>query len=129
MSHWKTYQNNVLKNTDLKMLQKAVENLGLGLDTSVKQITNAYGRDSVDMAFTKNGHVLSLGLKLNKNGVYELVGDQWGTGVDQAKLVNQIAQQYNKENIVSKLKKTSQYSIADITTNEKKEIEITVACL
>lgn len=129
MSHWMKFQNNVLKDTNMELLEKAVANLGLGLNHETKTIKNAYGTDKVDMALTKNGQVISLGFKMNKEGVLELVGDQWNTGVNQKTILNQIAQQYNKENIVQKIKKTSQYSIADITTNNKKEIEITVACL
>lgn len=129
MSHWMRFQNNVLKDTNMDLLEKAVANLGLGLDHNTKTIRNSYGTDKVDMALTKDGRVISLGFKRNEEGVLELVGDQWGTGVNQKRILNQIAQQYNKENIVQKIKKTSQYSIADITTNSKKEIEITVACL
>lgn len=129
MSHWKTYQNNVLKNTNMEIFKKAVENLGLQLDTTIKKVQNSYGKSDVDMGLRKNGSPISIGFKANKEGILELRGDFWGTGLSETNLLNQIAQQYNKEDIIKKLARTSQYSVTDVVTNKSGEIELTVACL
>lgn len=128
MSHWKKYTNNVLKGTNLEMFEKAINNLGYGLDKHQKEVKNSYGKEAVDMALTKGGRIISMGFK-EENGQLVMKGDTWGTSIDDTKFLNQIAQQYNKEMIVSRLKQTTQYNVSDIQTNQQGEIEITVACL
>ena len=130
MSHWRKFTNNVLKNTDMVIFERALSNLGYDVNHDIKRVQNAYGHANVDMALTKDGRVLSIGFRKDKE-TDDLVMecDTWLTGVNESTFMNQLAQQYNKENIVEKLKQTSQFSVTDIETNKKGEIEITVACL
>lgn len=129
MSHWKTYQNNVLKNTDIKIFSKALDNLGLKIDTSIKEVANSYGKNTVDLGLTKKGVPLSIGFKKVADGMLELRGDFWRSGLNEQTFMDQVAQQYNKEYITQKLRNNYNYNITDVITTNTGEIELTVACM
>ena len=102
MSVWKSVKNDVLgSNVNEKMLKAALEDLGIGLDTTVHNIRNSWGSDSCDAALTKNGKVTSMGIKWTAKKGIELVGDtfncNFGFGIrdkGQETLMDKIAQAY-----------------------------------
>jgi hypothetical protein len=107
MSVWKKIESNVLnKNVNEKMLIAALNDLGIGLDTTVKSIKNSYGSDTCDAALTKNGRVTSMGIRWTSKKGIELVGDtfncNFGMGIydkGQEKLMDKIAQAYQTRHI------------------------------
>ena len=107
MSVWKKIESNVLnKNVNEKMLIAALNDLGIGLDTTVKSIKNSYGSDTCDAALTKNGRVTSMGIRWTAKKGIELVGDtfncNFGMGIydkGQEKLMDKIAQAYQTRHI------------------------------
>lgn len=129
MSEWRKYENNFFKNIDIPTLEKAVKSLGLGIDTNVKEVRNYYGSSPVDLAFVKNNHVLSIGLKFEQDGNVALHGDFYATGIQETDFIDKLSQQYSKEMIVDKLSRTSNYSIESTTVNNQGEIELMVSCM
>lgn len=122
MSHWKKFTNNALTNTNMETLGAALAEMGLGLDTTVKYIQNAYSDAHVDMAVTRNGKTLTIGFA-DVNGTLELRGDFWTTGLSEANFLNELSQKYTKTDIVNKINR-SQYTVESVTENENGEIEI-----
>ena len=54
MSVWVKINNDVFgKNVNEKMLEAALQDLGIGLNKSVKSIRNSWGHETVDAALTK----------------------------------------------------------------------------
>ena len=102
MSVWKTIKNDVFgKNVNEKMLEAALQDLGIGLNKSVKSIRNSWGHETCDAALTKNGKITSMGIRWTKNKGLELVGDtfncNFGFGIrdkGQETLMDKIAQAY-----------------------------------
>jgi hypothetical protein len=102
MSVWKSIKNDVFgKNVNEKMLEAALQDLGIGLNKSVKSIRNSWGHETVDAALTKNGKITSMGIKWTKNKGVEFVGDtfncNFGHGIGdkgQEQLTNKVAQAY-----------------------------------
>lgn len=129
MSEWRMYENSFLKNTDYATLKTAAQNLGLDIDNTIKEVRNHYGSSRVDMAFVKDGKVLSIGLLINKDGLIELHGDFYGTGVSEKDFIDKLSQQYSKEMIINKISKTSNYSVESTSVNKNGEIELMVSCI
>ncbi len=102
MSHWVTLKNDCMKKTDIGMLTKALQDMGLGLDMNCKSVANSYGRSQVDMAVTKNGQVVSLGFQQNGEDL-ELKGDFYGSGVNEARFMDTVSQHYVKNKALSAL--------------------------
>jgi hypothetical protein len=126
MSHWKTFKSDVLANTRIDLLTKALTDMGVELDTSIKSIRNAYGNDQVDMGFKKDGHTIALGLKeVEKDGktFLELKGDFFATGLDEAAFIDRLSQAYQKERIIQTLTDNN-YTIDSCKVNNKGEVEI-----
>ena len=127
MSHWISYKNDILKNTRINMLEKALKEMGLELDCSIKSIRNAYGHETVNMGIRKNGELVSLGFKEVKNNndtFLELHGDFFNTGINQQDFMDTLSQYYTKNDIVDKIENNTSYDIESIETNEKGEFEI-----
>lgn len=127
MSHWITYKNDILKNTRKNMLEKALKEMGLELDCSIKSIRNTFGHETVDMGIRKNGEFVSLGFKEVKNGndvFLELHGDFFNTGINQQNFMDTLSQYYTKNDIVDKIENNTSYDIESIETNENGEFEI-----
>ena len=123
MSHWVKYENKTFENTNMKLLSKAMRTLGYGLDNTCKSIRNAWGESQCDCAITKNNKVLSLGFKKNDKNILELVGDFYGTGVDENTFLDKVAQQYQSERIQNVLK-DNRWEIENVTKNKNNEIVI-----
>ena len=126
MSIWVKCQNDILKNTDTEILARALKNLDLELDYAVKHVANTWGKSNVDMAIRKNGQLLPIGFKQEGERL-TLHGDFFMTGLNEQKFLNQVAQQYTKEDIVEKLSRTSDFAVTDVVTTENGEIELTVS--
>lgn len=102
MSIWQTVKNDVLgKNVSEKMLEAALNDLGIGLNKNIKTIRNSWGHDTCDAALTKDGKTTSMGIRWTKNKGIELVGDtfncHFGHGIGdkgQQQLTDKIAQAY-----------------------------------
>ena len=132
MSVWKKVSNNNLaKNVDMEVLDKALQNLGGRLDWNVKTVKNGYGSDSCDAGIfnIEENRMTALGILVNKNNGIELVGDTWRSGLStdgkQQELLNAISQQYAKEKYTSLLQQTG-YVVE--TTMKDGKIELVGTC-
>lgn len=124
MSHWVKYENKTFENTNIKILAKAVQNLGYKLDAKCKKIQNSWGDSVVDCALAKqDGTIMSLGFKKNNKNILELVGDFFATGIDEKTFLDCVAQQYQAERIKRMLEE-NRWTIENITTNNNDEIVI-----
>ena len=129
MSHWKTFKNDVLTNSREDILRKALAEMGVELDTSIKSITNPWGHEKVDMGFKKDGKEIALGFKeeTNADGSKTLVlkGDFYSTGLVEAEFMDKVSQCYTKNDIIDKIENRTSYTIEGTpTVNENGEIEI-----
>ena len=129
MSVWKQIKSEVLKkNVNKKMLESTLKSMGIGLDYSVKNIKNAYGTDTCDAALVKNNKVTSMGIRFNKQKGIELVGDIWGTGLGkhlgQEDLMNEIAHNYQVNNVKKQLMYSNWNIENEVTKNGKTVIEL-----
>lgn len=129
MSIWKKVISDVLASgVSAKMLEETLNEMGIGLDYSIKNLKNSYGRDTCDAAFTKDGRVLSLGIKFNKDKGIELIGDIWGTnlGIDgkQEALMDKIAHNYQVNNVKEQVQKNNWFIENQYVENGKTVIEI-----
>ena len=126
MSVWKKISRDVLsEDVNRKLLAEALEDMGIKLNSSIKQLKNGYGSDTCDAAFIKNGRLLSLGIRYTAKGGIELVGDIWGTGLGkdgtQESLMNLIAHNYQVKHIKDQLEYTS-WNIEEETTIDGKTV-------
>lgn len=129
MSHLTTYKNNSLLNTKREMLEASLKELGIELDFKNNTIKNTWINEKVDAAMIYQGKRIAVGLNFvtNEAGDEEVVvaGDFWGTGLNQADLTNQIAQTYQKNNIIDKCR-SQRWFVEDsaVTTKENGDIVI-----
>lgn len=132
MSHITTYKNNSLKNTNKEMLEKSLNEIGIQIDFNNKQIRTdrwSWGTQDVDAVLMRGTEVLPAGLKfsINEEGdeQVEFVGDLWGYDISQEKIMNQLAQHYQKNFIVQKCEEQGWHiNESDIKTNENGEMVI-----
>jgi hypothetical protein len=129
MSVWKKIESKVLEaGVDRNILELALGDMGISLDNGVKEIKNGFGKDSVDAALVYRGKVTSMGLRYNKQGGVQLVGDIWGTGLGtdgkQEGLMDKIAHNYQKRNIVTSLENNGWTIENTQTVNGKTVIEV-----
>lgn len=106
MSHWKKFETDTLSDVRKDLLVKALEEMGLGMNEEINHIFNTWGNEKVDAALTKDGQPLSLGFNFKKEGgktKLELTGDFFGTGLNEAAFLNQLAQYYQKHNALEQL--------------------------
>ena len=128
MSHWKTFKNDCLTNTRMEILSKALQEMGVELDTSIKSIRNTWGHEQVDMGFKRNGQAIALGFKEIPNAdgstTLELRGDFYSTGLREADFIDKVSQAYTKNDIIDKIENRTSYTIESTTMNENGEVEI-----
>lgn len=121
MSHWKKFNSNVLENTNKDLLQVALKEMDLTMDTSINSIRNTWGNETVDAGLVKNGSPISLGFNFTKNeeGVeqLELTGDFYSTGLNERGFIDKLAQVYQKHNIVDKCEQQG-WSIDEINVDD-----------
>ena len=127
MSHWKTFTNDALTNTNVGLLGKALKEMGVDLDTSIKSIKNTWGYEEVDMGFKKDGKTIALGFK-QVGQKLELKGDFYGTGLRESDFMDRVCQVYTKEDIINKINTQTQYTVDSMQTNENGDIEILAYC-
>lgn len=126
MSHWRQHKSNVLEDVNMDMLAKACKDIGVGMSTSTKNISNSWGKESVDAAITKNGKTLALGFVFETvagKTSLKLTGDFYGTGLDEATFIDRLAQQYMKHKATAALEDEG-FTIDSLETNANGEIEI-----
>ena len=122
MSHWKTFTNDALKDTDMDILERALGQMNVQLDTNVKSISNPGGKEAVDMGFITRGNVIPLGFK-ESDGNLQLKGDFYSTGLREETFMNELSQLYTKEKIIKQLEE-ARYTIESVELNEQSEYEI-----
>lgn len=127
MSHWRKYQAEVLKDVDKDILKKALANMGLEMDESIKVVDNAYGSDKVDAAIKKNGKVIPIGFQFQEgedgNTRVDVTGDFHGTGLNENTFVDELSQEYQKENVIEQCESQG-WVVDEVNVNENGEIEI-----
>lgn len=123
MSHWKKFTNDVLTNTKTETLRTSLAEMNVELDTTIKQISNTWGKEPVDMGFKHNGRVIALGLKDVGEGKMELRGDFYGTGLNESQFMDKLSQTYQKHNIQEKLQLAG-WSIDEVSVDANGEILI-----
>lgn len=127
MSCYRRYTCDVLKNVDKELLNKAMRELGCELDWNVNKITWRHGNDgdTVDAAFSDN----HLGIIMNgdEEGHLKVVGDFWMTGLKEKTFVDNLAQQYQKHNVIQQIEQSG-YLVESTEQNQAGEIEIMAYC-
>lgn len=127
MSVWKKFESNALKDTEVGYLEKALAEMKLGLDHSIKNISNTWGQEEVDMALTRNDSVLPLGFKVMQEGKHtnlELRGDFYATGLKEKTFMDNLSQKYQKERIKDKLELNG-WTVDEEYNEETKKVELT----
>ena len=129
MSHWVKKHTEVLDNVKKPILKDALKEMGKGFDESVKEIKNPWGHEFVDAALLDNGVITNLGFnfipKENETEKFklELVGDFYGTGLNENKFMTQLSQMYQKHNVLNALEEQN-WDVEDINTNNQGELVI-----
>jgi len=102
MSCWRTYTCDVLKDVSMDMVEAALRRMNLDIDTNIKHVTGRYERGSSDCdgVLVKNNQMIDMGVILNDGtGHLQLVGDFWGTGLNEATFQDELARAYQRINI------------------------------
>ncbi|PTY93000.1 DUF1257 domain-containing protein [Heyndrickxia sporothermodurans] len=126
MSHWRKFEADVLKDINKDLLAKAVKDLGVEMNESIKNIRNTWGNETVSAGLVKDGRPIALGFNFkNRNGKVELElsGDFFGTGLDERTFIDRLAQAYQKHNAIEKLEMQG-WNIDEMNVNDKGEIVI-----
>ena len=126
MSHWRSHKSNVLEDVNMDMLRKACADIGVGMDTNTKSISNSWGKETVDAAITKNGKTLALGFVFETAAgktALKLTGDFYSTGLDEATFIDRLAQQYMKYKATAALEAEG-FTVDSIDLNTSGNIEI-----
>jgi len=127
MSCWRTYSCEALKNVDKELAKKALEQMGVQVDETVKFIDAPYAvsevkSGNVDAGFIKNGNAVPVGvIWKNADGLMEIVGDFWRTGIDEEEFMNTVAGNVMKatlENQLELMGYTIDESVAEETEDE-----------
>ena len=104
MSCWRTYTCDVLKNVDKSIVEEALKEMNLGLDTSRTVVHGYYeGRSSAcdGVLINRSGDTVDVGIIFNdETGHLQIVGDFWNTGLDAQEFQDSLAQTYQKINIM-----------------------------
>ena len=116
MSHLTSFKNKTLINTEDCLLQKSFEEIGLQIDFDKKKIETqswSWKVANVDAVLMQDGKELPIGLKFSRtsNGdkEVEIIGDFWGTGLNQEQVTNKLAQFYQKNHIIKKCEEQGWY--------------------
>ena len=132
MSCWRTYSCEALKNVDKELAKKALEQMGVQVDETVKFIDAPYAvsevkSGNVDAGFIKNGNAVPVGvIWKNADGLMEIVGDFWRTGIDEEEFMNTVAGNVMKATLENQLELMG-YTI-DEATLEETETEFVGEC-
>lgn len=114
MSHWVTYKNDVLVDTDLDCLKRTLKNMEYNVYDDVKSIQNTWGSAKVDFAFgLKDANRTTLGFKeifKNSSRQLELRGDFFATGINKSTFMDNLAQKYQEQHILDTLEKNQWYT-------------------
>ena len=129
MSHWRTFKTNVLSDVSMPTLERALQQMGLGIDHTVKQVKNSFGHSQVDAALTKQGRALSIGFAFDQeNGKMSLTlhGDFWATGVNEQGFMDKLSQHYQRFHIEEKARQQG-WSIESVTETAEGKQEMILA--
>lgn len=130
MSHLSTYSNEALGNVKEDLLCKSFGEIGLSLDFNKKQISTdkwAWKTQEVSAVFMQGTKELPIGIKFTQKAdgtqSCEIVGDFYGTGLNEREVNNKIAQYYSKNHIMDKCESQGWRVDADsIRENEEGQI-------
>lgn len=103
MSCWRSYTCDVLKNVDKSIVEEALKEMNVGLDTSQTRVYGRYENRSseCDGLLMLNGEAIDVGIVFNdETGHLQLVGDFWGTGLNAQEFQDSLSQTYQKINIM-----------------------------
>lgn len=104
MSCWRTYTCDVLKSVDKAIVVEALKRMGLDFNDTVKTVTGRYESrtSSCDGVIMKDGKVIDMGIILNDGtGHLQLVGDFWGTGLNEVTFQDELSRAYQRINILA----------------------------
>lgn len=102
MSHWSSYKIKI-DHIKASILERACQDLGVGLNSSLKQVRSDRGNAAVDGVLYNidSKRVLPLGLKYqNQDATLEVVGDFYQTGLSESTFLTQLLQSYRKYQIL-----------------------------
>ena len=131
MSCWLKYECNALKNVDEKIIKDTFKELGYDLDETVKSVATSYF-DGVESNYAScdaaiidsNKNLIQVGVTYsNADGILEIQGDFWNTGIDHRSLIQKLAQTYQKNYLLEQLELNG-YTVESVETNNQNEIEI-----
>ena len=127
MSCWRNCSS-VIRNVKMEILEQAASRMGLGIDTTMKNIGTSYGsyernQAQVDGVFTQNGQAMQLGFRTNDKGIVEVVGDFYRTRLDSETFMGQLGQIYAEINIRTQLELQG-YTVESVTTLANGDTEI-----
>lgn len=129
MSHWVKKETEVLNDVRKDILTLALKDMGKAYNESIKEIKNPWGHEFVDACLLDSGVTTNLGFNfVEKEGEtekfkLELVGDFYGTGINENKFMQQLSKNYQKHNVLNALENQS-WNLDEMTTNAKGEIVI-----
>lgn len=124
MSCWTKQSSAVLSDCKKDLLERALGTLGFTLDNKQKKVHNTWGSSDCDAALVKDGRTMPLGIAYaEEEGKTKatLVGDFWGTGVNERNFVNEMSVAYSKESIKQYCDENG-YAIDVDSVNDKGEI-------
>lgn len=130
MSHMSTYSNNCLKNTNRARLLASLREIEVELDFDHKEVKSSWDNTTADASIIYKGKRIPAGLNFKTdaegNETIEMVGDFYGTGLDQKAFTDKMAQYYQKNDIIAKCEDQKWYvdDAEDIKLNKKGEFVI-----
>lgn len=128
MSVWTKVKSEVLKeNVNMEYFQEAIKELGLSLDFSKTEISNAYGKDKVNAMLRYQGQETALGIIINTKGGIDLVGDTWRSGIVGDKKHDAVANMMSQSYQAYKTKKQLELNGWNVVTT-KKENKVVLEC-
>lgn len=128
MSCWRTYACNALKDVDKDLAKKALEGMGVKVDETIKFIDAPYALSetksgNVDAGFIKDGVAVPVGvIWKNAEGLMEIVGDFWNTGIDEKAFMDTVAGNVMKLTLENQLEMMGYTIDPDMATETETEI-------
>lgn len=129
MSHLTTYKSDVLVNCKKSLLKKAVADLGLELDYSIKEVSNMWIRAKVEAGFVKEGKPIAVGITFEEEGAkkrLKVEGDFYGTRINEQGFINKLAQAYKKHDVIHQCSKQGWIVDENDITIDNKTNEIVI---
>lgn len=130
MSCWRNISIDALNNVNPELVGRALSEMGLSLDTSETTVHGYEDQEKqVDGCLVKDGKVLRVGIVYadSKNNL-KVVGDFWGTGLDEQVFLDDLAQQYVRLSIQGQLENLMGYTIDNVEVDANGDYVIEAYC-